>query len=334
MAPQKKKDLINASRPFFGAEPPHLSLERKGQGKEILPGALLFYSKPPILIGGNDVDKALIAKVAEELLKRAVTGLPADVERAISFALKSETKETAREQLKIILENIKIARKKGAALCQDTGTISFFVKGKLLGAEIEKGIIQGVNSATKSIPLRPNSVDPISRKNVGNVPFINLEFGDQDYLEISVIPKGAGCENMSALFMLRPSDGLEGVRRAILRHVAEKARNACPPIVLGIGMGGTAEEAMRAAKENHLKHLTQINGDAELANLENRLLAEINALGVGTMGLGGLRTALAVKIKRIPCHTASLPVAINIECWADRRMSARIYPNGKVEYFE
>ncbi|MEK6953829.1 MAG: fumarate hydratase, partial [Candidatus Micrarchaeota archaeon] len=199
---------------------------------------------------------------------------------------------------------------------------------------IEKGIIEGVNKATKSIPLRPNSVDPISRKNIGNHPFINLEFSNDDFIEISVIPKGAGCENMSALFMLRPSDGMEGVRKAILKHVAEKARNACPPIVLGIGMGGTPEEAMKAAKENHLKHLTEKNKDAELAQMELRLLNEINELGVGTMGLGGIRTALAVKITKIPCHTASLPLAINIECWADRRMKARIYENGEVKYYE
>ncbi|MFH1751095.1 MAG: fumarate hydratase [Candidatus Micrarchaeota archaeon] len=280
------------------------------------------------------MDEKIIAKVTEELLKRAVTSLPKDVEEALDGALKIEGKEIAKEQLSIIKKNIITARKKCAALCQDTGTLSFFVKGKILDAQIEKAIIEGVNRATISIPLRPNSVDPISRKNLGNIPFIHLEFASNDYLEISVIPKGAGCENMSALFMLRPSDGMEGVRKTILTHIAQKARNACPPIVLGIEIGGTPEKAMRAAKENHLRKLTEGNEDKELDGMEKSLLSEINKLGVGTMGLGGTITAMAVKISKMPCHTASLPVAINIECWADRRLTARIYPEGKVEYHE
>jgi fumarate hydratase subunit alpha len=280
------------------------------------------------------MDRKLFATVAEELLKRAVTSLPKDVEEALKEAEKEEKIEVAKEQLGIIKTNISVARRKCAALCQDTGTISFFVKGKTLTREIEEGIKLGVENATKNVPLRPNSVDPLSRKNLGNQPFIHLEFSDKDYLEISVIPKGAGCENMSALFMLRPSDGLEGIRKAILMHVAEKARNACPPIVLGVGIGGTPEEAMRAAKENHLRKLTDKNSDPELAKMEKQLKDEINSLGIGTMGLGGIKTALAVKIAKLPCHTASLPVALNIECWADRRLTARIHPDGKVEYLE
>ncbi len=280
------------------------------------------------------MEKELIAKITEELLRRAVTSIPKDVERALFEAQKAEEVETAREQLGIIRKNILVARRKCAALCQDTGVISFYVKGRVLTREIGGGILEGVTKATTSIPLRPNSVDPISRKNVGNIPFIHLEFANQDHLQISVIPKGAGCENMSALFMLRPSDGVEGIRRAILKHVAEKARNACPPIVLGICIGGTPEAAMEASKKNHLRKIGEKNPDKELNGLEHRLLDEINELGVGTMGLGGIKTALAVKISKLPCHTASLPVAINIECWADRRMNARVYPNGKVEYYE
>ncbi|MFH1442957.1 MAG: fumarate hydratase [Candidatus Micrarchaeota archaeon] len=283
------------------------------------------------------MDEKLIAKVTEEMLKRAVTDLPKDVEVALAEAEREELKarqEVASEQLSIINKNIGIARRKCAALCQDTGTLSFFVKGKTLTKEIEAGIIEGVQNATKNVPLRPNSVDPLSRKNLGNIPFIHLEFSDHDYLEISVIPKGAGCENMAALFMLRPSDGMEGIRKAILTHVAEKARNACPPIVLGVGIGGTPEEAMRAAKENHLRKLTDRNPDKELAEFEKRLKDEINQLGIGTMGLGGIKTALTVKVKKIPCHTASLPVALNIECWADRRLTARIFENGNIEYLE
>ncbi|MFH0971586.1 MAG: fumarate hydratase [Candidatus Micrarchaeota archaeon] len=280
------------------------------------------------------MDKKLIADVTEELLKRAVTDLPKDVEAALIASENAETVETAKEQLGIIKKNILVARKKCAALCQDTGIISFYVRGKTLNKEIEDGIREGVKRATESVPLRPNSVDPVSRKNLGNIPVIHLEFSDKDYLEISVIPKGAGCENMGALFMLKPSDGLEGARKAILRHVAEKAKNACPPIVLGICIGGTPEEAMRLAKQNHLRKLTDKSDDEELAEMEKRLLAEINSLGIGTMGLGGIKTALAVKIAKLPCHTASLPVAVNMGCWADRRMNARIHPSGRVDYYE
>ncbi|MFH1106960.1 MAG: fumarate hydratase [Candidatus Micrarchaeota archaeon] len=270
--------------------------------------------------------KTVIALAVERMLEKAVCGLPEDAVRALKNAEGKETDGIAKAQLRLILKNIDLAARKRAPMCQDTGTLTFYVRGDNMGMDIAQGIREGVRRATDSVPLRPNSVDPVTRKNLGNEPNINYEISDvgRDCVEISVIPKGAGCENMSSLAMLAPADGLGGVKRFVLATVAENGKNACPPLVVGIGIGGTSEQAMELAKKSFLAPLDKPNADKRLAGLEHELLKSINALGLGTMGLGGRTTALAVKVSAAPTHTASLPVAINMQCWAQRKATARI----------
>lgn len=270
--------------------------------------------------------KSTIAQAVERLLLKAVTELPPDGVKALEKAAAREREPMAKDQLETILRNVTLARGKKVPMCQDTGTLTFYVRGSAFGKDVEEGILEGVRNATESVPLRPNSVNPLTRENLGNRPIINYEFSETkgNELEIAVIPKGAGCENMSALGMLTPAHGLEGIKKFILRTVAEKGKNACPPVVVGIGIGGTSEEAMKLAKKSFLLDLAEKNPDPEAAKLEKQLLEDINALGLGTMGLGGTTTALAVKVMVRPTHTASLPIAVNLQCWADRKATAYI----------
>jgi fumarate hydratase subunit alpha len=187
-----------------------------------------------------------------------------------------------------------------------------------------------VKVASKEIPLRPNIVHPISRKNSGDntgagVPVIEFEVLDgKDFIEISVLPKGAGSENMSALRMLNPSEGIVGIKKFVLDTVAAAGSNPCPPTIVGIGIGGTADRAMLLSKRALLRSLDSRNSDAAMAKLEKELLTDVNQLGIGPMGLGGKTTSLGVCVEYSFCHTASLPVAVNIQCWANRKAKARI----------
>ncbi|MBU1196885.1 fumarate hydratase [Candidatus Micrarchaeota archaeon] len=270
------------------------------------------------------MDRKRIAEAVERMLQKAVNELPPDSVEALREAEKKEKNPVAKEQLKTILKNIGLAKGKKVPMCQDTGTLTFYVKGKEGLKEAREGIEEGVRKATETVPLRPNSVHPITRKTEGNQPIINFEYADSECMEISVIPKGAGCENMSSLVMLSPSDGTKGIVASVLKVIAEKGRNACPPLVVGIGMGGTSEEAMQLAKKTLLVPLNEKNPDALAESLEKELLKKINELEIGTMGLGGSTTAIAVKIALRPTHTASLPVAINLQCWANRKATVRI----------
>jgi len=227
-------------------------------------------------------------------------------------------------------------------MCQDTGIPLFFVKlgnGNYGVTEIEKGIILGTQQATKDVPLRPNVVHPLTRKNSGNntgihMPYINYTFHKEPYIELSVMMKGAGSENMSALEMLTPGQGKKGIKNFIVDTLVKAGSNPCPPVVLGIGIGGSADISMKLAKEALLRPVGKNHSEPEIAQLENELLTELNELGIGTMGLGGKVTVLGVNIEYAYCHTASLPVAVNVQCWADRRATARIYSDDKVEIVE
>jgi len=289
------------------------------------------------------ISKKIISGTAEELLRRAETSLPRDVEKALQAAYRAEREDIAKTQLKAILENIKYARAKAVPICQDTGLPVFYVKiGSRLEADlgaIDAAIVEGVRNATKKVPLRPNAVHPLTRKNSGDntgtgVPVIEVELlQDADYLELTVLPKGAGSENMSSLRMLNPSEGIGGVKRFVLETVASAGGNSCPPTIIGVGIGGTADSAMSLSKKALLRRIGSRNADRGAAALEKGLLCDINGLGIGPMGLGGKTTALAVHIELAYCHTASLPVAVSMQCWANRRATARIYGN-RVEFPE
>ena len=207
----------------------------------------------------------------------------------------------------------------------------FSLLGKKGVIDIIFKIKEGVKRATKEIPLRPNVVHPLTRENFGtnvglNAPFINIEFDENlnREIEITVFPKGAGSENMSALKMLKPSDGVEGIKKFVLETIADAGGKPCPPIVVGVGIGGTADIALKLAKKALLRDIGERHKDKQVAELEKELLEKINSLGIGAMGLGGDITALDVFIEIAGCHTASLPVGICIQCWADRKATKRI----------
>jgi fumarate hydratase subunit alpha len=257
-----------------------------------------------------------VVEATVRALRRAETALPDWVLERISAAAESETNPVAKLHLQFMLKNARLAESGGLPLCQDTGLPIFRVEqGRDLTLDFDLGeaLAEGVRIATREIPLRPNAVDPSTRKNSGDntgpgIPDLILERVKGDCLRLTAFPKGAGSENMSLVGMLNPADDPFDF---IVRTVAERAANACPPLFLGIGLGGTFDLAARLAKHA----LFSLPGNSEK---EQDLQRRINMLGIGPMGLGGETTALGVSIKSAFCHTASLPVAVNFQCWAHR----------------
>jgi len=284
------------------------------------------------------ISEKLVKDVTVELLRKTVTRMTDDVVNELKNAMKNETEEVPRMQLKAILDNLELAEKTTTPLCQDTGVTIFYVNlPRCLNVDVEKSIVEGVREATKTVPLRPNAVHPLTRKNPGDnvgrkMPYVNFKVWDKDYLEITVMTKGAGSENMSQLAMLTPSQGVKGVKEFILNVVLKAGSNPCPPTILGVGIGGSSDIAAKLAKEALLRPINKPNEDAEIASMEKELKDALNDLGIGVMGLGGKTTVLGVNIEYAFCHTASLPVAVNVQCWAARRGTAQIFPDGKVKY--
>ena len=281
----------------------------------------------------------LIEKLTVNLLRLAVTRLPPDVKEALKDAYERERNPTGRIQLKAILENIRLAEEEGLPICQDTGLISFYLRagsGFHCLERIEEALRRAVAKATAQIPLRPNAVDPLTQKNTGDntgrsIPYIHWEITSGDFLEITVLPKGGGSENMCALRILRPSDGISGLKKFVLERVVNAGGMPCPPTIIGVGVGGGADIAMDLAKKALLRPLNEPHPNRVISRLEMELLDAVNRTGVGPMGLGGDVTALAVRIEYAHRHPASYPVAIAFQCWAARRASARIYADGRVE---
>ncbi|MDH5816317.1 MAG: fumarate hydratase [Candidatus Nezhaarchaeota archaeon] len=277
---------------------------------------------------------SLIEEVAFQLIKRASVVLPKDVKTSLQRAYEEETSNLGKTQLKAIIDNIAIAERLGSPVCQDTGIVSFFVKGRNLDYKVlEESLRQATIRATKEVPLRPNAVHPLTRKNSGNntglhIPGITLIYEDADYVDLTVALKGGGSENMSALYLIPPGEGIEGVKRVVLETIVNAGGQPCPPTVVNIGIGGTVDLTFKLAKIAMIRPLGVRHPEEEVARLERDLLELINSTGIGPMGLGGRTTALDVKIEYAHCHTASLPVGINLQCWADRRATARIYPDG------
>ena len=276
-----------------------------------------------------------IDQIVANLLKAANTKLPKDIGWALEAAAGWEADPLARMQLGAIMDNVKKAEVLGRPMCQDTGIPTFFVKGRF-DASVRNEIEKGLRTATEKVPLRPNSVDPLTRSNSGNnlgkgLPSIHFIPTDDEYLEISVLIKGAGSDNMTKTAMLNPSDGVEGVKKFVIKTVLEAGGRPCPPGIIGVGIGGTAEDCIVMAKKALLSPLDSENADPVLKELEEELFVKLNGSGLGPMGLGGSTTVLCVKVRSAYCHTASLPVAVNIGCWATRRAVARI-TDTSVEY--
>jgi fumarate hydratase subunit alpha len=282
----------------------------------------------------------LIEDVAFNLLRLAVIRLPSDVKEALQKAYKEETSEAGKVNLKAILTNVEFAEKLNTPICQDTGTIIFYVKAgaKAKGLEkVETALLMATKRATKEVPLRPNAVDPFTRKNSGDntgrfIPYINWEVTDGDSIEITVLPKGGGSENVCALGMITPGEGVRGLKKFVLDTVIRAGAKPCPPNILGVAVGGGADIAMKTAKRQLLRPLNQPNPNPELAQLEKELYEAANSTGIGPMGLGGRFTVLGVKVDYAHRHPASYPVAVAYQCWAARRASARINADGTVDY--
>lgn len=267
-----------------------------------------------------------------KLFKQAVIELPPDVKRALEKAYEKETSQIAKLNLEAILENIKAARELKIPMCQDTGLPIVFVKlGNVEVEELYEGIRKGVEKATREIPLRPNVVDPLTRKNTGNntgngIPQIDVELIDEDHIELTVFPKGFGSENNNALKMGLPGEGVEGVKEFVLDTVIKAGGKPCPPIVVGVGIGGSSDMVMKMAKKALLREVGVFHPEERIANLERDILKLVNQTGIGPMGLGGDTTALDVKIEMADTHTAGLPIGVCIQCWADRHVSTVLKP--------
>lgn len=267
-----------------------------------------------------------------ELYRKVATSLPPDVEEAIRQALQREAEDTtAAQSLRVIAENIRLARETARPICQDTGVPVFSVKVPLglSQTEMKNTILEATRLATRKVPLRPNAVDVVTEQNSGDntgdgYPIIHLEETASTTLTIDLMLKGAGCENAGQTYRL-PDAGLaaqrdlDGVRKCVLDAVQKAQGRGCPPYIIGVGIGAAKDQVTRLAKDQLFRRITDTNKVEELAGLERRVLEEINQLGIGPMGLGGQTTALAVKIGANHRHPGSYFVDVSVSCWATRR---------------
>lgn len=279
-------------------------------------------------------------KVAFNLIKQAVIYLPDDVKQALRNAYAKETSEAGKTQLKAILDNIQFAEKYQAPMCQDTGTIIFYIKAGAKAKDLDKikeALMKATRRATVEVPIRPNAVNPFTQKNSGDntgklIPWTNWKVVPGEDIEITVLPKGGGSENVCVMGMLVPGEGINGLKKFVVDAVLKAGAKPCPPNILGVGIGGGADIAMKIAKKALLRPLNVSNPDPEIAKLEKEILEAVNMTGIGPMGLGGKTTVLGVNIDYAYRHPASYPAAVAFNCWAARRATARISADGTVEY--
>ena len=274
--------------------------------------------------------KEIKTAVAAAVIKANIN-LPEDIKGALESAMTRESLASAARFLQIIIENAQIAARDRMALCQDTGMVVAHIElGQevhLVGGELEEAINQGIREGYQQGYLRKSVVkDPFDRINTGdNTPaIVHIKLVAGDGLRIVLFPKGAGSENMGQLAMLKPSAGMEGVKDFIIKVVQEASGNPCPPIIVGVGVGGNMEKAAQLAKHALLREVGQPNPRPELDALELEMLQKVNALGIGVQGLGGDTTALAVNIETYPTHIACLPVAVNLGCHSTRRITIEL----------
>ncbi len=272
----------------------------------------------------REFDVKLVTDAVAKLCIDANYNIPQDVLEKLKFSCENEESPVAKDILTQIIENDILAKETKVPMCQDTGlTVVFLEIGRdvYLNGDIYEAVQEGVRIGYKDGYLRKSMVkDPFNRVNTGdNTPaIIHTKLVEGDKVKIIIAPKGGGSENMSTVTMMKPSDGLKGVKEFILNFIDKAGGNPCPPIVVGVGIGGNLEKSALLAKEALLRDVSDVNSDENLRTLEEELLRDINKLGIGPMGLGGRTTALAVKVKVHPCHIAQLPLAININCHAAR----------------
>ncbi len=288
------------------------------------------------------IDYKLIEDVASELYIRALKLLPPDVKAALERARDTERHPGARGILAVMLKNVDVAEARDLLVCQDIGTPIYKVRigtqHPVNGVRLAAAIREGVRRATVEHPLRSSICHPLTRENPQtntgrSIPIIDFEFLEElDGLELKMMPKGSGSENNSFLKMLIPAEGVKGIKRFVLHSVVDAGGKCCPPTVIGVGIGGTADLCMKLAKEATWRPIGEPHADPDIARLEQELLEGINQSGIGPMGLGGDTTALAVHVEYAYTHITQNPVAVNIQCWRGERSSARIHADGRVEY--
>ena len=277
----------------------------------------------------REIKASAITQAVARLCQEANFELGEDVLAALKKAHKTEESPLGKEVLSRLLENARIAQEEKIPLCQDCGTAVVFleigqdvhISGDLYAA-VEEGVRQGYTQGylRQSIVRQPFSARINTRDNTPPVTHVEIVPGDK--LKITVMSKGAGAENMSRLAMLKPGDGKQSIIDLVAKTVDEAGGNACPPLIIGLGIGGTAEKAMLLAKKALSRKVAEPNPDPEVAQLEKEILAQVNALGIGPLGFGGRTTALAVHAEVMPTHIASLPVAVNLQCHSARHKEA------------
>ncbi len=275
------------------------------------------------------VSTAKITEKVKELCMSAASNLEPDVASALRRAAGSEKSPLGRDVLGQIVKNFELSASEVVPMCQDTGIAVFFIEvGRevALDGSLEEAVNEGVRTGYEEGYLRKSVCGPVTRTNTGdNTPaVIHTSLVEGDGVRIRFAPKGAGSENMSRLKMLKPAEGALGIKGFVVETVKEAGGNPCPPIVVGVGVGGNFELSAILAKKALLREVGSPSADKTLATLELDILDSINRLGIGPMGFGGSTTALAVHIEAAPCHIASLPVAVNIQCHADRHKEAVI----------
>jgi fumarate hydratase subunit alpha len=279
-------------------------------------------------MGLREVSAKQITETVKRLCIEANTILGEDVIAALEAGREKEVSPVGKDIFRQLLENARIAKEEAIPLCQDTGLAVVFVEmGQdvhVVGGHLNDAIHEGVRQGYKEGYFRASTLDPLTRRNFGdNTPaVIHIEITPGDRIKLALAPKGFGSENMSRVILFPPSAGLEGIKKFIIQRMEEAGPNPCPPLVVGVGIGGTFEKAALIAKKSLLRPIGQRHGDPAIARIEEELIEEINQLGIGPQGLGGSVTVLDVHIETYPTHIGSLPLAVNVQCHCDRHKEA------------
>jgi tartrate/fumarate subfamily iron-sulfur-dependent hydro-lyase alpha chain len=293
------------------------------------------------MAGATDLQK-IVEDAAASLYVWALKDIPQDLRDALKDARGRETSTPGQRVLDTIIRNVEVAERENNLVCQDTGIAVYYCRVgegfQLNPPRIYEALYDGTARATEEHPLRSNTVHTITRENTGpnvghRVPIVHWDFvPDRDGLDVNCVPKGSGSENMSFLKMCTPADGVAGIKRFVLESIVGAGGKPCPPGIVGIGIGGSADYAMHLAKEAIARPVGTENPDAEVARLEAELTDLLNETGIGPMGLGGDVTVLHCHVEHADTHMTLNPVAVNYQCWAARRASAHIAADGTVDF--
>lgn len=290
------------------------------------------------------ISKELLKSAIKEVWKRSLNEIQPDVLNALRNALEKESNPRAKKYLEILIKNAEIAAKNHTVICQDTGVPTFFIKTSLIfpySDSFRDAFDEALREMTlDEFPMRPMVVDPVTREdrcdNTGeNVPVLLIDIEeDIDYMEIKAVPRGAGSGFWSTYTVMPPSEGVAGIKKFVVDSIIRAGSNPCPPLIIGVGIGGTLEETARLAAKASVRSLDEPNSKPYLAEMEQELKDAINLSNIGAMGVGGDTTALGVNIEVSGSHKPWLPVAVNLNCWPGRRASCRVYSDGRIEQIE